>query len=78
MRESRWPGATYGQGHQGEALPELVVITDVALDPYTTHGQDGIIDDDGYVLNDVTVEMLTQAGVVTRSSRRRRRSRRPT
>jgi porphobilinogen synthase len=39
-------------------LPELVVMTDVALDPYTTHGQDGIIDDDGYVLNDVTIEML--------------------
>ncbi len=41
-------------------LPELVVITDVALDPYTTHGQDGIIDDDGYVLNDVTVDMLVR------------------
>ena len=39
-------------------LPELVVITDVALDPYTTHGQDGIIDDSGYVLNDETVAML--------------------
>ncbi len=43
-----------------EALPELVVITDVALDPYTTHGQDGIIDDGGYVLNDVTVDMLVR------------------
>ena len=42
------------------ALPDLVVITDVALDPYTTHGQDGIIDDDGYVLNDVTVAMLVR------------------
>ena len=41
-------------------LPELAVITDVALDPYTTHGQDGIIDDDGYVLNDETVAMLVQ------------------
>ncbi len=41
-----------------EAFPELGVITDVALDPYTTHGQDGIIDDDGYVLNDETVEVL--------------------
>ncbi|MDC0662251.1 porphobilinogen synthase [Marinobacter sp. SS21] len=40
------------------AYPELGVITDVALDPYTTHGQDGIIDHDGYVLNDVTVEAL--------------------
>ena len=42
------------------ALPELVVITDVALDPYTTHGQDGIIDEAGYVLNDVTVDMLVR------------------
>jgi porphobilinogen synthase len=42
-------------------LPELVVITDVALDPYTTHGQDGIIDDSGYVLNDETVAMLVSA-----------------
>ena len=41
-------------------LPELAVITDVALDPYTTHGQDGIIDGDGYVLNDVTVDMLVR------------------
>ncbi len=42
------------------ALPELVIITDVALDPYTTHGQDGIIDDEGYVLNDVTTRMLVK------------------
>jgi porphobilinogen synthase len=42
------------------ALPELVIITDVALDPYTTHGQDGIIDDNGYVLNDVTTKMLVK------------------
>lgn len=41
-------------------LPELAVITDVALDPYTTHGQDGIIDDGGYVLNDETVAMLVK------------------
>jgi porphobilinogen synthase len=41
-------------------LPELVIMTDVALDPYTTHGQDGIIDDSGYVLNDETVEMLVK------------------
>lgn len=39
-------------------LPELGVITDVALDPYTTHGQDGIIDVNGYVLNDTTVSVL--------------------
>lgn len=43
--------------------PELAVITDVALDPYTTHGQDGIIDDEGYVLNDETVEMLVKQAV---------------
>ena len=43
--------------------PDLAVITDVALDPYTTHGQDGIIDDDGYVLNDVTVDMLVRQAV---------------
>jgi porphobilinogen synthase len=42
------------------ALPELGVITDVALDPFTTHGQDGIIDDSGYVLNDITVEALVR------------------
>ena len=40
------------------AYPELGVITDVALDPFTTHGQDGIINDDGYVLNDITVDIL--------------------
>src|ERR1019366_8974316 len=41
-------------------FPGLGVITDVALDPFTTHGQDGIIDDGGYVLNDVTVETLVR------------------
>lgn len=41
-------------------VPDVAVITDVALDPYTTHGQDGIIDDAGYVLNDQTVEMLVR------------------
>lgn len=40
--------------------PELGVMTDVALDPFTTHGQDGIIDDDGYVLNDITTEVLVK------------------
>jgi len=43
-----------------DCCPELGVITDVALDPFTTHGQDGIIDDSGYVLNDVTVETLVK------------------
>jgi porphobilinogen synthase len=41
-------------------FPELGVMTDVALDPYTTHGQDGIIDARGYVLNDITVEALVK------------------
>ena len=41
-----------------EVCPDLGVITDVALDPFTTHGQDGIIDEDGYVLNDITTEIL--------------------
>jgi len=45
------------------AYPELGVITDVALDPFTTHGQDGIIDEQGYVLNDVTVEALVRQAV---------------
>ncbi len=43
-----------------KAIPELGVITDVALDPFTTHGQDGIIDATGYVMNDVTVEALVK------------------
>jgi len=43
-----------------DAVPELGVITDVALDPFTTHGQDGIIDERGYVLNDRTVETLVR------------------
>lgn len=42
------------------ALPDLGVITDVALDPYTTHGQDGLIDGSGYVLNDETCAVLVQ------------------
>jgi porphobilinogen synthase len=43
-----------------DAVPELAVITDVALDPYTTHGQDGIIDDGNYVLNDITTDILVK------------------
>jgi porphobilinogen synthase len=45
-------------------FPELAVITDIALDPYTSHGQDGLIDDSGYVLNDETVTVLAQQAVV--------------
>ncbi len=43
-----------------DAVPELGILTDVALDPYTTHGQDGVIDSDGYVINDVTKEILVR------------------
>lgn len=46
-----------------DACPEMGVITDVALDPFTTHGQDGIIDDNGYVLNDITVETLAKQAI---------------
>ncbi len=42
------------------AYPQLGVITDVALDPFTTHGQDGLIDDSGYVVNDATVDALVK------------------
>jgi porphobilinogen synthase len=42
------------------AQPELGVITDVALDPYTSHGQDGLLDDTGYVANDATIEVLVK------------------
>ncbi|MDZ7783069.1 MAG: porphobilinogen synthase [Halioglobus sp.] len=62
--------ATEASNHEGltqrairalkEAVPALGVITDVALDPFTTHGQDGIIDDTGYVQNDVTSEALVR------------------
>ena len=43
-----------------DAVPDLGVITDIALDPYTTHGQDGIIDESGYVVNDITTETLVK------------------
>ncbi|MBS0849896.1 porphobilinogen synthase [Citrobacter sp. JGM124] len=43
-----------------DAVPELGLLTDVALDPYTTHGQDGIIDETGYVINDVTRDILVR------------------
>jgi len=45
-------------------FPELGIMTDIALDPYTSHGQDGLIDDSGYVLNDETVEVLAQQAQV--------------
>ncbi|RTZ57950.1 MAG: porphobilinogen synthase [Gammaproteobacteria bacterium] len=43
-----------------DALPDMGVMTDVALDPFTSHGQDGLIDETGYVLNDETVEVLVK------------------
>lgn len=43
-----------------QATPELGVITDVALDPFTTHGQDGLLDKSGYVMNDATIEVLVK------------------
>ena len=47
-----------------KAFPQLGILSDVALDPYTTHGQDGIIDDQGYVLNDISVETLIKQALV--------------
>ena len=47
-----------------QRFPELGVLTDVALDPYTTHGQDGVIDSSGYVLNDETIAVLTQQALL--------------
>lgn len=43
-----------------ERVPDLGILTDIALDPYTSHGQDGLLDETGYILNDATVEMLTR------------------
>lgn len=45
-------------------FPELGILTDVALDPYTSHGQDGVLDNNGYVLNEETVEILTRQALV--------------
>ncbi|AJP71527.1 porphobilinogen synthase [Sphingomonas hengshuiensis] len=47
-----------------DAVPEVGVLTDVALDPYTSHGHDGIVDGAGYVLNDITSEILTRQALV--------------
>jgi len=47
-----------------QRFPEIGLLTDVALDPYTTHGQDGVMDDSGYVLNDETVAILKQQALV--------------
>ena len=47
-----------------QRFPELMLLTDVALDPYTTHGQDGLIDPTGYVLNDETIAVLRQQALI--------------
>ena len=47
-----------------DRFPELGVLTDVALDPYTSHGQDGVLDENGYVINDITVEILVKQALV--------------
>jgi porphobilinogen synthase len=47
-----------------KSFPELGVMTDVALDPYTSHGQDGLIDDQGYILNDETLDILVKQALV--------------
>jgi porphobilinogen synthase len=47
-----------------DAVPEIGVLTDVALDPYTAHGHDGLVDTDGYVINDATVGILVEQAVV--------------
>jgi porphobilinogen synthase len=47
-----------------DRFPQLGLLTDVALDPYTSHGQDGLLDDTGYILNDATVAMLTRQALV--------------
>lgn len=46
-----------------DRFPELGIITDIALDPYTSHGQDGLLDDSGYVMNDETVVVLARQAV---------------
>ncbi|MEJ6006026.1 porphobilinogen synthase [Paucibacter sp. AS339] len=47
-----------------DKVPGLGILTDVALDPFTSHGQDGVLDETGYILNDQTVEMLTRQALV--------------
>ena len=49
-------------------FPELGIMTDVALDPYTSHGQDGVIDGSGYILNDVTLEVLVKQALAQASA----------
>ena len=59
-------------------FPELGLMTDVALDPFTSHGQDGLLDDTGYIVNDETVAVLVQQALVQAAGRRATSSRRAT
>ena len=54
-----------------QSVPDLGVITDVALDPYTSHGQDGLLDDQGYVTNDKTLSVLVKQEIGRASCRAR-------
>ena len=56
-----------------ERFPSLGIVTDIALDPYTSHGQDGLIDDTGYVMNDETVVALVKQALAHARGRRGRR-----
>ncbi len=51
-----------------QRFPELGIMTDVALDPYTSHGQDGVIDDNGYVINEATVDVLVKQALTQAAS----------
>jgi len=51
-------------GELKRRFPQLAILTDVALDPYTSHGQDGLVDDSGYILNDETVEVLVRQALL--------------
>jgi len=55
-------------GELKRRFPELGLMTDVALDPYTSHGQDGLLDDSGYILNDETVAVLVKQALVQATS----------
>jgi porphobilinogen synthase len=55
-------------GELKRRFPELGLMTDVALDPYTSHGQDGLLDDSGYILNDETVAVLVKQALVQAAS----------
>jgi len=65
-REATNPGGLVPRAVRAlkDRFPQLGILTDVALDPFTSHGQDGLLDDTGYILNDETVAVLTQQALV--------------